>query len=409
MKVLLTIDGQEAYVKEGGSIKEAAASINIVIPGLCHLPGRRDAATPCLLCLVEANGMQVRACSTPAAAGMTVRTSTPAIEKERRKRLEELISFHYGDCKAPCNLTCPAGINVQGYVNYIARGEYGAALSLIREQNPLPGIVCRVCPRFCESRCRRVLIDEPIAINHLKRFAVEYGSDSASPVRAAAATGFKAAVVGGGPAGLSCAWYLRRFGHEVTLFEAAGQLGGMARYGIPAFKLPEEEINRDVENIINLGVHVLTGKRWGRDFSITDLLEQGFLAVFLATGIADQKKIELPGAEHLGDALDFLRGLRKGEMATTGKRTLVIGGGRIAVETARSALRAGANEVTLVYPRAKVEMAAHQRDIVEAEKEGVQFFMMAQPLQITREGDLIRVEMARTILSEAKNAAPDSR
>ncbi len=121
----------------------------------------------------------VRACRTVAVDGVVVQTATSAIVKQRRDRLQQLVSLHYGDCKAPCNLTCPGGINVQGYISHIARGEYGAALGLIREQNPLPGIVCRICPRFCESRCRRILIDEPVAINHLKRFAVEYGRDSA--------------------------------------------------------------------------------------------------------------------------------------------------------------------------------------------------------------------------------------
>lgn len=399
----LSVDGREILAACGDTIKAGATASGIEIPGLCHLPGREEASEPCRLCLVEADGRQVLACKTLVAEGMTVVTATPAIEQLRRQRLEFLSSFHYGDCKAPCNLTCPAGINVQGYVNYIAIKEYGAALSLIREQNPLPGIVCRVCPRFCESRCRRALIDEPVAINHLKRFAVEHGGQSVSPVRPGPSTGCKVAVLGGGPAGLSCAWYLRRFGHEVTIFEANRKLGGMARYGIPAFKLPDDAIDQEIENVLALGAHVRTGKRWGSDFDLAALQGQGFNAIFLATGIGSQKTAQFPGAELALDALALLREFRSGHQPTLGARTLVIGGGKIAVEAARSALRAGAEEVTVVYPRSKVEINAHQRDIKEAEREGVQFFMMAQPLRILRENGLIRVEMARTILSEAND------
>ncbi|NOX24886.1 MAG: FAD-dependent oxidoreductase, partial [Deltaproteobacteria bacterium] len=378
--ISLTINNERISVAAGTTIREAAAVIGVNIPGFCHLPGRKDTSEPCLICMVEVNGEMAEACRTQVAADMVVRTTTPAIDKHRRQRLEYLLSFHYGDCKAPCNLTCPGGINVQGYVNYIAKGEYGAALALIREQNPLPGIVCRVCPRFCESRCRRVLIDEPVAINHLKRFVVEYGRQSAPPLQPGPATGYRAAVIGGGPAGLSCASYLRQFGHEVTIFEARERLGGMPRYAIPSFKLPDVEIDRELETIGGLGFQVRTGKRWGRDFSLQDLREQGFDAIFAAIGIAGQKKNDLPGAEYTQDALDFLQDLRAGKRGAAGTRTLVIGGSQLAVETARCAMRDGAEEVTVVYQRAKVEMNAHQRDIDEAEREGVQFFMMAQPL-----------------------------
>ncbi len=209
------------------------------------------------------------------------------------------------------------------------------------------------------------------------------------------------AIVGGGPADLSCAWYLRRFGHEVTIFEARDWLGGMVRSAISAFQIPDLEIDRDVESIITMGVHVRIGTHWGRDFDLAGLLNQGFAAVFLAIGIAEQQSTILPGAEFSLDGLIFLEDLRVGRQTTIGGKALIIGGGRIAVETARCALRVGATEVTVVYPRAKTEMGTCQREIGEAEKEGVQFFMMAQPPRIVRQGEMIRVEMARTVLSEA--------
>jgi formate dehydrogenase major subunit len=399
--ITLTIDGHSVQVKAGTTIKDAAMTAGIKLPGLCHMPGHGEATRPCLLCMVEADNKQVPACRTPATSGMTVVTATPALAEHRRQQLEYLSSFHYGDCKAPCNLTCPAGINVQGYVNYIALGEYSAALALIRERNPLPGIVCRVCPRFCESRCRRQLIDEPIAINHLKRFAVEQGRQSAEPLKPGPASNMKVAVIGGGPAGLTCAFFLRRIGHEVTIFEARQQLGGMTRYAMPTFKIPVADLDLEIDTILELGVQVRTGKRWGVDFNLTDLQSQGFAAIFVATGIADQKKTTLPGTQLTQDALHFLQDLRAARTPNIGSRVLVNGGGRIAVETARCALRAGASEVTVVYPGAKLEMTAPQRDIAEAEKEGVQFFMMAQALRVEQEDALLRVEMARTVLSEA--------
>ncbi|RPI50320.1 MAG: formate dehydrogenase subunit alpha, partial [Deltaproteobacteria bacterium] len=164
MKVSLTIDGQNIIASPGTTVLDAAANAGINIPHLCHLPGAEDSKRPCLLCLVDVNGERSRACRTEIAEGMVVVTINSELKAHREKSLQQLASHHYGDCKAPCNLTCPGGINVQGYVNFIAKGEYGAALRLIKEKNPLPGIVCRVCPRFCETRCRRVLVDESITI-----------------------------------------------------------------------------------------------------------------------------------------------------------------------------------------------------------------------------------------------------
>lgn len=409
MQLQLQIDGRSIEAAEGQTILEAARANGIFIPTLCFLERAEEPRQPCLMCLVEIDGMaRARACKTPVQNGMVVQSKTKELEQFRKERLQALATTHYGDCRAPCNLTCPGGINVQGYVNLIANGEYEAAWRLIRERNPLPVSVGRVCPRFCETRCRRVLVDEPIGINNLKRFvgdyALEHGFKDDLPEKE---TGRRVAVIGGGPAGLSCAYYLRKKGHEVVIFDANERLGGALRYWIPGYKLPKKQLDREIQGILKLGIHVKRGQRWGDHFNLQSLKEQGFEAFFIATGLSKQKSLDVEGAELAWDGLQFLRQANEQSVAfvqeiQAKKRILVIGGGDVAVDVARSARRLGAESVTVIYSRSRVEMSAQQRDVQEAEKEGVQFFLMATPLKI--HGDegsgAVKVEMARTILSE---------
>lgn len=410
MTLQLQIDERSVEAREGQTILEAARENGISIPTLCFLERTSESRQPCLMCMVEIEGVgRVRACNTPVQNGMVVQSRTKELEQFRKERLQALAAIHYGDCRAPCNLTCPGGINVQGYVNLIAKGEYEAAWRLIRERNPLPVSVGRVCPRFCETRCRRVLVDEPIGINNLKRFvgdyALDHGFKDDSPEKE---TGRKIAVIGGGPAGLSCAYYLRKKGHEIVIFDANERLGGALRYWIPGYKLPKKQLDREIQGILKLGIHVKCGQRWGDDFNLQSLKDQGFEAFFIATGLSKQKSLDVEGAELAWDGLQFLRQVNEHSVAflreiQAKKRILVIGGGDVAVDVARSARRLGAESVTVIYPRSRVELSAQQRDVQEAEKEGVQFFLMAAPLKILHgdEGsDAVRVEMARTILSE---------
>lgn len=409
MNLQLHIDGKLVEAKEGQTILEAARANGIFIPTLCFLEKAEEPRQPCLMCLVEIEGIgRARACKTPVQNGMVIQSRTKELEQFRKERLQALASVHYGDCRAPCNLTCPGGINVQGYVNLIAKGEYEAAWRLIRERNPLPVSVGRVCPRFCETRCRRVLVDEPIGINNLKRFVADYALDHGfkdDPPEQE--TGKKVAVIGGGPAGLSCAYYLRKKGHEVVIFEANEKLGGALRYWIPGYKLSKKQLDREIQGILKLGIHVKRGQRWGDAFNLQALKEQGFEAFFIATGLSKQKTLDVEGAELAWDGLAFLRQVNEANInflneMKTKKRILVIGGGDVAVDVARSARRLGAESVTVIYPRSRVEMSAQQRDVQEAEKEGVQFFLMAMPLKIHGEegNHAVKVEMARTILSE---------
>jgi formate dehydrogenase alpha subunit len=401
----LTINGQQFSLAAGQTILAAADQAGIKIPRLCHLPGKKDADRPCLLCLVEVNGKRARACQTAIADGMVIETETPELIAHRKARLAQLAAVHYGDCKAPCSQTCPGSINVQGYIGLIAQGQHSAALRLIKEVNPLPGIVCRVCPAFCESRCRRSILDDAVAINNLKRFASEYAvTHPLPPEPAAPATGRKAAVIGGGPAGLSAAWFLRKQGHSVTIFEAAAELGGLPRTAMPAFKMPKDALAREIESILALGVEVKTNTAWGKDFSLADLQQQGYEAVFIAAGLSGRKKLAVPGGELAQDGMDFLAEVNSGAVKQLSGKVLIIGGSKAAIESARCAVRLGAEEVTVVFDRPAEEMSAYEKDVAMAKREKVRFLPMTAPLAIQQEQGGLTVELGKTVMS-----APDAK
>jgi len=233
--VRLKIDNQIVEAREGQTIFQAAQANGIDIPHLCFDP-RLDPFTSCWLCTVEVKGSPrlVPSCTARVAEGMEVATRSERVLSARKTCLDLLLSDHYGDCIAPCQQACPDHIDIQGYLALIAMGQYREALELIREVNPLPLCVGRVCPRFCEKECRRNLVDEPVGINFLKRFASEHGYEGIDPSASVGPdSGFRVAIIGAGPAGLAAAHFLRLQGNRVTIFEANPKPGSMIRYGIP--------------------------------------------------------------------------------------------------------------------------------------------------------------------------------
>ena len=406
--VTLTINGAEIVAEAGLTILEVARRSEIKIPTLCYVQGS-PAQSHCQMCVVEIEGREglVRSCVGLAEDGMVVSTDSAAISAHRLERLAVLAETHFGDCKAPCNLTCPGQINVQGYIAHVAKGQYEEALRLVMERNPLPFSVGRVCPRFCETRCRRILVDEPVSINHLKRFVADWcmSHEIELHIPKDAPTGKRIAVIGGGPAGLTAAHFLTRKGHDVTIFESSPMLGGALRYGFLEFRIPRDVLNYEINTILRLGVSVKLSQKWGKDFTLQSLKDQGYAAIFIATGTGVDTPLEIPGAvnPHTFSAMQYLRRVAEGKAPDMGKRAAVIGGNNIAMEVARTLIRQGVAEVTVIYPRSRVEMPAHQRNIREAEKEGAQFLLMASPVEVcdaVDQGSRLKLELIRMKLGE---------
>lgn len=311
------------------------------------------------------------------------------------------------ECLAPCQATCPAQIDIPAYITLIAEGRYEDAVRKIKERNPLPLTCGRVCPHPCESKCRRTMVDEPVNINHLKRFAADYELHSEKHIvpPLAPESGYKVAILGGGPAGLSAAYYLRRLGHGVTIFEAMPAMGGMLRYGIPEYRLPKKILDWEIEGITNLGVEVHLEKAIGKDFSFQDLREQGFDAIFIAVGAWESRKMGVDGEDDLDGVVSGTIFLTKRGLnleTPVGKKVVIIGGGNTAMDAARTSWRLGADEVTLLYRRSRKEMPANDIEVEEAEKEGIKFHFLAAPTKLVGDetGRVKQLEFIRMELGE---------
>ncbi|MBU4231973.1 MAG: FAD-dependent oxidoreductase [Proteobacteria bacterium] len=290
--------------------------------------------------------------------------------------------------RAPCSLTCPAEINVQGYVQLIKMGKYEEAVKLIMERLPLPGVLGRVCPHPCEDKCRRAEMDASVAICNLKRFAADQVDLSTISPPLVEAKSDRVAIIGSGPAGLACAYHLALKGYRPTILEALPKAGGMLRVGIPDYRLPKDILDREIDNILRLGVELKTDTALGRDFTLDELLEEGYKAVFLGIGCHVGKPLGIPREEAQGviQGVEFLRRANLKEPLTVGKRLAVIGGGNVAIDVACTARRLG-SEVTIVYRRSREEMPAFAHEVEQATCEGVEIVYLAAPLRTVTDHD----------------------
>ncbi|WP_418655003.1 NADH-quinone oxidoreductase subunit NuoF [Anoxybacter fermentans] len=323
-----------------------------------------------------------------------------------RDEYESHIKNHY--CPAsvcatlfnsPCQNACPANVDIPIYIDLIRKGKYREAYEVIREENPLPVTCGRVCNHPCEGKCNRGKMDDPIAIRSLKRFVTDYvlENEGRLPIpEVAPPNGKKVAIVGSGPAGLTCAFYLARKGYEVTIFEAMPVLGGMLVVGIPEYRLPKKLLNEEIKVIEEMGVKVKTNTRIGEDITIDELKKQGFDAIFIAVGAHLERNMNIEGEELEGcmSGTAFLRDLNLGkEYSFEGKKVVVVGGGNVAIDAARSSVRLGAEEVTIVYRRDKKDMPAIPQEIEEAEHEKIKIVTMVNPVRIIgKDGKVTAVE-----------------
>ena len=283
----------------------------------------------------------------------------------------------------PCVALCPAGVDIPGYMALVGEGRCADAVRLIRKDNPFPTACAYICEHPCEARCRRNMIDDAINIRGLKRYAVDHAGEVPQP-ECAPATGKKVAIVGGGPSGLSCAYYLTLMGHKVTVYEEAKQLGGMLRYGIPNYRFPRHLLNAEIESILSLGIEVHTGVTVGKDIWIEDLQKE-YNCLYIAIGAHQDKKTGIPGEDSVNviSAVEMLRDIGDDIMPDfSGKKVVVIGGGNVAMDVTRSSIRLGAEKVTCVYRRRVADMTALPDEVTGAMAEGAEIMTLAAPVRI---------------------------
>lgn len=304
----------------------------------------------------------------------------------------------------PCNDACPAGLNIQGFIYQMVEGNYLEAWEVIKEDSPFPGVCGRVCYHPCETACNRKDFDEPLVIHLLERFAADYAaSQRRTPPRLPTPREERVAILGSGPAGLSCAYQLARLGFPVTVYEALSQPGGFLRIGIPDYRLPRDVLDREIADIEALGVKIITGIRVGRDITLEQLLRE-YSAVFVAVGAHQSLELEIPGEDATGvvHGIEFLRRANQGERDFPWGKGMVaiIGAGNVAMDAARCALRLGAKPV-IIYRRSRDEVPAHAEEIAEALAEGAEALFLAAPTRILAEdGQVQGIECIRMELGE---------
>jgi NADH-quinone oxidoreductase subunit F len=346
-------------------------------------------------------------CKETSTCGLGQTAGNPVLSTIRNFREEYEEHIHDKYCRAgvcsdlfhsPCQNACPAGVNVPGYVSLIAAGRPRDAYFLVRRENPFPAICGRVCTHPCEGKCRRAQLDEPVAICDLKRYAADYVFQNEEPhldlvfPKKVESVG----IIGAGPSGLTCAYYLARLGYNVTVYEALPIAGGMLTSGIPQYRLPEEILAKEIRMIEQVGVNIITSTEVGKDVKFEEL-RQRHNAIYVATGTQFPNKADLPGEEKQGvyHGLTFLQDVNLGCDIKVGKKVVVIGGGSTAFDAARTALRLGAAKVTVIYRRLIEDMPADEREIKEAQEEGIEIRQLVAPVEFVGNGSVTGVKCVR--------------
>jgi len=402
--ITIKINGQEIKAAPGKTILDIVRENKLDdIPTLCYSPVLEQYGS-CFLCVVQVKGRPnlVPSCATKIAAGMEIETHNDRVIASRKTALELLLSNHYADCISPCSEGCPAGVDIQGYIALSSMGYYRKAVDLIRQANPLPAICGRICVRKCEIACRRSDVDSPVSINAVKRFLTDAPGTYNGVPESDPPTGKSVGIIGAGPAGLTAAWFLARKGHKPIIYEAQARSGGMLRYGIPAYRLPDDVLDAEVEYICRTGVEIKYGVSVGENITLDELREKHD-AVFIGTGAWAGKPMRVAGefdTEGIVTGTEFLREKTENPEPLSGT-IVVVGGGNTAMDVARTAWRLGADKVIVLYRRTRAEMPADDREIEDCLEEGVELMELAAPVGIVAErGKLKALRCIRMKLGE---------
>ncbi len=409
-KVNIILNGEHITAHKGDYVLNVAKEHGVEIPTLCNDP-RLDPFSSCFVCVVEVENMRglQPSCSTRVMDGMVINTDNEKVRKSRKSALDLIMSNHYADCEAPCTQTCPANVDVQGYISLIEKKLYNEAVALIKRDNPLPAICGRVCVRPCEAACNRNYMDEgaAVGIDYMKRFASDWDLESETRYipEIAPSTGKKIAIIGAGPGGLSAAYFLQQKGHQCDIFEAAPEAGGWLRYGIPEYRLPNDLLQKEIDSVTELGANLYCNKELGKNVHYKDLQED-YDSVILTIGSQKGTLVGVKGddAENVYPGITFLKELEMtGQRPDfSGKKIIVVGGGNTAMDCCRTSMRLGSTDVKVVYRRTEKEMPANPIEIHESKLEGIEYLFLNNPTKVNKDenGVLKSVDLIKMKLGE---------